>query len=109
MAIAQILFEQGWIDPGAPSYCDHVDEFHALAKGRSVSEWCREADVSTEVAYDLATTRRTSSYRHSGWLGMGRRINGAGAVRALDALCALSGILVFPEVEFLFTLNEGSL
>src|SRR5882724_8705548 len=30
MAIAQILFEQGWIDPGAPSYCDHVDEFHAL-------------------------------------------------------------------------------
>ena len=88
---------QGWIDPEAPSYCDHVDEFQALAKGRSVSEWCREADVPTEVAYDLA--KRLGPDKPTsilvGW-GMGRRINGAGAVRALDALCALSGNIGIP-------------
>ena len=105
MAITQILFQQGWIDPEAPGYCDHVDEFHALAKGRSVAEWCQEADVSTEVAYDLA--RRLGQDKPTsilvGW-GMGRRINGAGAVRALDALCALSGNIGIPGggVSFYF-------
>ena len=105
MAIAQILFEQGWIDPEAPSYCDHVDEFQALAKGRSVPEWCQEADVSTEVASDLA--KRLGQDKPTsilvGW-GMGRRINGAGAVRALDALCALSGNIGIPGggVSFYF-------
>lgn len=105
MGVARILFEEGWIDPDASYYCDHVDEFRALAESRSVAEWCIEADVSSAVARDLAwrlgQDKPTSIL--VGW-GMGRRINGAGAVRALDALCALSGNIGIPGggVSFYF-------
>jgi anaerobic selenocysteine-containing dehydrogenase len=105
MAISQVLFENGWIDPEVSHYCDHVDKFRALAESRSPAEWCAEADVPFEVVQDLAwrlwQDKPTSIL--VGW-GMGRRINGAGAVRALDALCALSGNIGIPGggVSFYF-------
>ncbi|MCI0418489.1 MAG: molybdopterin-dependent oxidoreductase [Acidobacteria bacterium] len=92
MAVARILFENNWIDPQAGSYCDHLDAFRGLAMCHSVENWCQGADVAPESAHDLA--RRLGPEKPTailvGW-GMGRRINGAGMVRALDALCAISG------------------
>jgi anaerobic selenocysteine-containing dehydrogenase len=105
MAVARILFEHGWVDPAAPSYCDHLDDFRDLAESHSVAEWCREADALPDSALDLA--RRLGNDKPTailvGW-GMGRRINGAGMVRALDALCAISGNIGLPGggVSFYF-------
>ncbi|HKA87513.1 MAG TPA: molybdopterin-dependent oxidoreductase [Haliangiales bacterium] len=96
LAVARVLFERGWVDPGAAAACDHVDEFRALAERRSVAEHCADADVAPAVAEDLA--RRLHDRPCAilvGW-GMGRRVNGAAIVRALDALGALSGNLGIP-------------
>ncbi len=97
MAVASIMFERHWIDPAAHIYCDHLDEFHKLATHHPVVDWCREADVSPDTAFDLA--RRLGEEKPTailvGW-GMGRRINGAGIVRALDALSAVSGNIGVP-------------
>lgn len=105
MAVAQVLFAEGWVDPTAAEYCDHVPEFRALAESRSLADWCAEADVSPTVAHDLA--RRLGPGQPTailvGW-GMGRRVNGAAIVRALDALGAISGNLGRPGggVSFYF-------
>ncbi len=92
MAVARLLFEQNWVDPQAPDYCDHLERFRQLAESHSVAEWCQLADVAENAAVDLAT--RLGEDRPTailvGW-GMGRRLNGAGIVRALDALSAVSG------------------
>jgi anaerobic selenocysteine-containing dehydrogenase len=97
MAVARILFARGWIDPDAGSYCDHLDDFRALAERRSVAAWCAEADLEPAVAEDLA--RRLGPEKPAailvGW-GLGRRENGAAMVRALDALAAVSGNLGIP-------------
>lgn len=94
MAVARILFERGWIDPAAPTYCDHLDAFRALAESKAVEVWCEEADVAPAAAADLA--RRLGVEKPAailvGW-GMGRRTNGAAIVRALDALAAITGNL----------------
>jgi len=94
MAVARVLLERGWTDPDAASYCDNLDAFAALARSRSLEAWCAEADVPEEAALDLA--RRLGPGKpcaiQVGW-GMGRRVNGASIVRALDALAALSGNL----------------
>lgn len=94
MAVAQVLLERGWTDPDAATYCDNLDAFAALARSRSLEAWCAEADVPEEAAVDLA--RRLGPGKpcaiQVGW-GMGRRVNGAMIVRALDALAALSGNL----------------
>lgn len=105
MAVARILFEQGWIDREARNYCDHLEEFQSLAMSGSVTGWCLQADVTEEAAFDLA--RRLGPGKPTailvGW-GMGRRINGAASVRALDALCAISGNIGIPGggVSFYF-------
>ena len=105
MAVAHVLFERGWIDPQASDYCDHLDEFQALAESRSAEAWCVEADVRLADAIDLA--RRLGPEGPTailvGW-GMGRRMNGAGIVRALDALGAITGNLGVPGggVSFYF-------
>lgn len=92
MAVARILFERGWVDPDAAAYCDHLDEFRALAFRRSVEAWCALADVPPSAAEDLA--RRLGPGKPTailvGW-GMGRRTVGGAIVRALDALSAVSG------------------
>jgi anaerobic selenocysteine-containing dehydrogenase len=92
MAIASILFRRGFVDPEARSYCDHLDDFRAMAEARSVESWCKEADVDPSVAEDLALRLGPGKPTAIlvGW-GMGRRVNGAAIVRALDALSAISG------------------
>ncbi|MFL5453340.1 MAG: molybdopterin-dependent oxidoreductase [Myxococcales bacterium] len=93
MGVARVLFEQEWIDPAAPSYCDHLPEFRALAFSRDLAGWCEEADVSADVARDIATRLHEGPTAILvGW-GMARRVNGGAIVRALDALSALTGNL----------------
>lgn len=105
LAVARVLFERGWDDPRAASYCDHLPEFRALALSRQVADWCRDAEVSEEVAEDLA--RRLGPEKPCailvGW-GLQRRSAGAATVRALDALAAVSGNLDVPGggVSFYF-------
>ncbi len=94
MAVARVLFERGWTDPAAESYCDRLGEFRALAFAKSVDAWCAEADVPVRAAESIAEglgVRRPCAIL-VGW-GMGRRSNGATIVRALDALGAISGNL----------------
>src|SRR5262249_47508201 len=38
MAMARILFEKGWTDPGASGYCDNLGAFEALARERNVAD-----------------------------------------------------------------------
>ncbi|WP_437947517.1 molybdopterin-dependent oxidoreductase [Sorangium sp. So ce296] len=104
MAVARVLFDEGWLDPRAAEYCDHLDELRALARRRSVAAWCGEADVPERAALDLA--RRLADRPTAilvGW-GMGRRTSGGAIVRALDALAAVSGNLGVPGggVSFYF-------
>ncbi len=97
LAVASLLFEHGWTDPEAARYCDHLDEFRALAQSRSTADWCAQAGVSSEEALDLA--RRLGPDGPTailvGW-GMARRSGGGAIVRALDALGAISGNLGRP-------------
>jgi anaerobic selenocysteine-containing dehydrogenase len=105
MAVALALEANGFLDPEARSYCDNVDAFFALARSRSFDAWCKDADVRPEQAEGLA--RRLGPGKPCatlvGW-GMGRRRAGGAIVRALDALCALSGNLGIPGggVSFYF-------
>ncbi len=91
MATARLLFERGWTDLDAARWCDNLDAFRALAHRGSVADWCRDADVDPEAADDLAVRlHHGPTTILVGW-GMGRRLNGAGIVRALDALGAITG------------------
>lgn len=110
MAVARLLFENNWIDKDAAQYCDNLDEFRALCHSHSVQDWCRQADVQPADALDLA--RRLGADKPTailvGW-GMGRRLNGGAIVRALDALCAISGNIGIPGggVSFYFKRRGG--
>ncbi len=97
MAVAQILFEQKWIDSEAASYCDKLPGFVRLVQSRTLAEWLSEADTSRESAFLLAELlgKAKPATILIGW-GMGRRRNGAAVVRALDALVALTGNLGIP-------------
>jgi anaerobic selenocysteine-containing dehydrogenase len=97
MAVARVLFERNWTDPDAKNYCDHLDEFRALAFSRSLEAWCAEADLPVSVAVELAERLgvRKPAAILVGW-GMGRRVNGSSIVRSLDALCAISGNIGVP-------------
>ena len=91
MAVARVLFERAWVEPSAASYCDHLDEFRALAFSRALGEWCTEADVGIDLPGELALRLHDGPTAILvGW-GMARRVNGGAIVRALDALCAISG------------------
>ncbi len=97
MAVARVLVEREWVDPAARDYCDHYDDYVALARSRSLDEWCAEAGVAPRVAEGLA--RRFGPGKPTatlvGW-GMARRTTGAAIVRSLDALAAISGNLGVP-------------
>jgi anaerobic selenocysteine-containing dehydrogenase len=105
MAVARVLLDEGWADPEAPRYCDHYDDFAALARSRTVAEWCDGAGVTAADAEAIA--RALGPGRPAailvGW-GMGRRAGGGAIVRALDALGAISGNLGVPGggVSFYF-------
>lgn len=93
LGVARALFERGWVDADARSYCDHWDAFEALTRQKTLAEWCREADLGVEVAFELAERLRNGPCAIvAGW-GMARRSNGGSIVRALDALGAISGNL----------------
>jgi anaerobic selenocysteine-containing dehydrogenase len=96
MAVAARLFETGATDPEAPSYCDHFEEFRALATSRLAAAWAAAAGVSADEVDVLASALAGKPCSiQVGW-GMGRRMNGAGIVRVLDALGAVSGNLGIP-------------
>ena len=105
MAVARVLFDEGWDDPRAASYCDHLPDFRALVFSRELTDWCREAEVEPAVAEELA--RRLGPEKPCailvGW-GVQRRSGGSATVRALDALAAISGNLDVPGggVSFCF-------
>lgn len=94
MAVARVLFEQGWADPAWLARCDQVEGYRALVFSRPLEEWCARAELPVEAAADLA--RRLGTERPTaqlvGW-GLGRRTGGATTIRALDALAAVSGNL----------------
>ncbi len=91
MAVAQgLLAERRDL---AAELCDNLEAFSALCQSRSLAQWCTDADVTIEQAIEL--TRQLLDGPCAilvGW-GMGRRVNGSGIVRALDALSAISGNL----------------
>jgi anaerobic selenocysteine-containing dehydrogenase len=96
MAAARVLFERGWVDPAAASYCDHLEEFRAFAFSRTVDDWCREADLDASAAVEIASRLHEGPCAILiGW-GMARRQNGTSIVRAIDALSAISGNLGVP-------------
>ncbi|MEO8705739.1 MAG: molybdopterin-dependent oxidoreductase [Kofleriaceae bacterium] len=102
MATAHVVFERGWTHPDAARWCDQLAEFRALAESRSLAEWCAAADVPIEVAVDLAHRLHAGPTTIVvGW-GMGRRLNGAGIVRALDALGAITGNIGVPGAGVTF-------
>jgi anaerobic selenocysteine-containing dehydrogenase len=104
MGMARVLFEEGRTDPAAAEFCDHLDAFRARAFSRSVAGWAASADLAEADVRALAGLYADGpSTILVGW-GMGRRANGSGIVRALDALGAISGNLGVPGggVSFYF-------
>jgi len=93
MAVARRLFDRGLVDPAAADFCDHLPEFRALAQARTVGEWAAAADVAESDVEDLAACFAAGPTAILvGW-GLQRRQRGGATVRALDALCAISGNL----------------
>lgn len=105
MAVARVLFDRGWTAPDLASFCDGIDPLRALVESKSIAAWCAEADVSITDAEAIAELLGPGAPTAIlvGW-GMGRRVNGAGIVRALDMLGAISGNLGRPGggVSFYF-------
>ncbi len=96
MGVAARLFEKNATDPAAPSYCDHFEEFRALALSRTADAWAAAAGVPVDEVDVLASALAEKPCSiQVGW-GMGRRMNGSAIVRALDALGAVSGNLGIP-------------
>jgi anaerobic selenocysteine-containing dehydrogenase len=104
MGVARQLIETGSADPALASFCDHVDDFQALAFEKTIAGWANEAGVEAGAIVSIATAlaQRPCNIQ-VGW-GMARRVNGSAIVRALDALCAISGNLGIPGggVSFYF-------
>ncbi len=94
MAVARRLFETGAIDPDAGAYCDHLPELERLAFAESIAGWAAAADVPEDdlLAFASLYAEHRPAAILVGW-GLGRRRNGARTVRAIDALCAISGNL----------------
>jgi anaerobic selenocysteine-containing dehydrogenase len=93
MGVARVLFDNDQVDPGARDYCDNFDAYRALVHEREVEEWARRADVSEAELRQLAGRFADGPTAILvGW-GMQRRQCGGAIVRALDALCAISGNL----------------
>ncbi len=91
MAVARVCFERGWVDPRAGDYCEHLDDFRALAERQPLAAWCKEADVSeAEVESIAACLHDGPTAILVGW-GMNRRTNSGAIIRALDALGAITG------------------
>ena len=93
LAVAGWLIREGHADPRAAEYCDHYEEFKALALSRTLAEWAAECDLPASEVEALAREfEARPAAIQVGW-GMARRRNGAQIVRAVDALSAISGNL----------------
>lgn len=93
MGTARVLFDRGHVVPEAASFCDGLPEFEALVRARTAAEWARAADATeAQVAFLADCLHDGPTAILVGW-GMQRRVRGGATVRALDALCALSGNL----------------
>jgi anaerobic selenocysteine-containing dehydrogenase len=110
LAVARILLDEGWIDPEAPSYTDGFDAFAALARRRTVAEWCARADLPVASAREIAELygRTKPAALFVGW-GLGRRLHGSATIRLLDALGAITGNLGVPGggVSYYFQRRGG--
>jgi anaerobic selenocysteine-containing dehydrogenase len=96
LAVGRLCFEEGHADPRAADWCDGLEEYRALCEARSLEELLAEADVSLDDARFLAETLGVKPCTILvGW-GMGRRVNGAQTVRAVDALGAVTGNVGVP-------------
>jgi len=110
LAIARVLLDEGWADPSAASWCDHLDELTALVRRRSVEAWAARADLppasAREIAAVIGGSRPAAMF--VGW-GLGRRLHGSATVRLLDALGALTGNLGVPGggVSYYFSRRRG--
>ncbi|HNT00055.1 MAG TPA: molybdopterin-dependent oxidoreductase [Polyangiaceae bacterium] len=89
-AVARKILDDGRaVDLG--SMADNAESYEALLRSRPMEIWARQADVNDkDIAYlaDLGMQRPCAFLL--GW-GMARRSQGGAIVRAIDALCALSG------------------
>ncbi len=93
LGVARMLFDRGQVVPEAAKFCDGLPEFEAIAQSRSVADWAKAADVPVATLGALADRLADGPTAILvGW-GMQRRMRGGAIVRALDALCALSGNL----------------
>jgi anaerobic selenocysteine-containing dehydrogenase len=93
MGIARTLFDTDCVDPKAREFCDNFDAFRALVHRQEVGGWARLCDVSEADIRQLAARfAEGPTAILVGW-GMQRRQRGGAIVRALDALCAISGNL----------------
>ncbi|MBL8726327.1 MAG: molybdopterin-dependent oxidoreductase [Planctomycetes bacterium] len=93
MGVARVLFDTGRVDPRAAEFCDHLPEFRALAEARPAAAWAAAAGVELAALRGLADRYADGpTATLIGW-GMQRRQRGGAIVRALDALCAISGNL----------------
>lgn len=104
MGVAQVLFATDRVHSRAAHFCDHLPQFRALAEARSTAEWAAAAGVTAADLQDLADRMASGPTAILvGW-GMQRRQRGGAIVRALDALCAISGNLFCPGggVSFYF-------
>lgn len=97
LGIARALFDDGRTAPDAPSYCDGIEAFTALAHRHTVSEWAVRADLPEASVRELAalygSARPLATF--IGW-GMGRHLYGSATVRLVDALAAITGNLGVP-------------
>lgn len=105
MATLGLCLAAGSVRPDAASYCDGSEALYELARSRTVAEWCTEADVSLADVQALADAFGPGAPCTVlvGW-GMGRRATGGAAVRAIDALGAVTGNVGVPGggVSFYF-------
>lgn len=93
LGIARWLRDHDQLDPGAPSYCDHWDEYLALLGRHTAAEWAAMAGVTAQQLEQLALAYADGPTSILiGW-GMQRRRNGAAIIRTIDALAAASGNL----------------
>lgn len=93
LGIAERLLARGLADAAAPAYCDHWDEFCALARSRPPEAWAELADIPAIVLDQLADCYAERPVATLvGW-GLQRRTHGAAAIRVIDAVAAVSGNL----------------
>ena len=93
MGVARLLLDSGRIDPAAETFCSGLGPFAALARSNTVAWWSEAADLPmADLEWLVDCLADGPAAILIGW-GLQRRQRGATTIRALDALCAVSGNL----------------